>query len=130
MDTGINNGHSLINPVLADSDLHTVDPNWGTHDHDGHGTLMAGVVTYGDLLENLQSGESLQISHILESAKILPPPPDQNERELWGHMTAQGISRAEIQAPGRKRITCLATTSTDSRDTEVGRHLGQQRSIV
>ena len=116
LDTGINNGHSLINPVLADSDLHTVDPNWGTHDHDGHGTWMAGVVTYGDILEILQSGESLQISHILESAKILPPPPDQNERELWGHMTAQGISRAEIQAPGRKRITCLATTSTDSRD--------------
>ncbi len=116
LDTGINNGHALINPVLADSDLHTVDPNWGTHDHHGHGTWMAGVVTYGDLLEILQSGESLQISHILESAKILPPPPDRNERELWGHMTAQGISRAEIQAPGRKRITCLVTTSTDSRD--------------
>lgn len=31
-------------------------------------------------------------------------------------MTSQGIYRAEIQAPHRKRITCLAVTSTEDRD--------------
>src|SRR5690606_28216237 len=31
-----------------------------------------------------------------------------------GHFTARGISRAEIQAPERKRIICMAVTSSDA----------------
>src|SRR6185369_11566849 len=36
--------------------------------------------------------------------------------ELWGDITSQGISLAEIQAPDRKRICCMAVTSSDTRD--------------
>src|SRR5690606_23144502 len=43
LDTGINNAHPLIQPFLSDEDCQTVDPAWGTHDHDRHGTLMAGT---------------------------------------------------------------------------------------
>src|SRR5262249_51032939 len=52
LDRGVNNGHVLLQPILHSHDLHTVKPEWGTHDHDlkGHGTLMAGVIAYGDLL--------------------------------------------------------------------------------
>lgn len=117
LDSGVNNGHLLIQPILADEDLHcSWDSEWGVSDDRGHGTLMAGMAAYGDLLDALNSIAPVRISHRLESVKILPPPPEQNPRRLWGYLTAQGLSRAEIQAPERKRIVCMAVTSTDFRD--------------
>jgi len=116
LDTGVNNGHVLISPILDNADLHTVDPSWNTDDHEGHGTLMAGTVGFGDLLALINGGDPVFVDHILESAKILPPPPATNPKELWGFMTSQGLSRAEIQAPNRKRISCMAVTSDDNRD--------------
>lgn len=115
LDSGVNNGHLLIQPVLSNDDLHTVKTDWGKEDHAGHGTLMAGTVAYGDLLEVLNSGSPIRISHRLESAKILPPQ-GRNPERLWGYITAQGLSRAEIQAPNRRRVGCLAVTATDFRD--------------
>ncbi len=113
LDHGVNNGHRLLEAILPDEDCHAADPEWGTHDDHGHGTLMAGTAAYGDLLECLEGRQPITIRHSLESAKILPPPPEENPRRLWGHFTARGISRAEIQAPGRKRIICMAVTSED-----------------
>ena len=118
LDMGVNNAHLLIQPVLSDEDRHAVDPDWGVNDHDrgGHGTLMAGTAAYGDLLAILNSHGPVRVIHRLESAKVLPPPPGQNQKRLWGYMTSQGISRAEIQAPDRKRIACMAVTSSEDRD--------------
>lgn len=115
LDTGVNNGHPLIKPFLLNEDCQTVDAAWGSHDHDRHGTLMAGTALYGDLTPLLESNESISIPHILESVKILPHD-GENEPNLWGYITAQGVSRAEIQAPERKRSFCMAVTATDSRD--------------
>lgn len=118
LDTGVNNGHPLIHPILDPADLHTVDPAWGAADDPArpHGTLMAGTAAYGDILALLDSGSTMDVNHRLESAKIIPPFPGQNPRELWGHRTLQGISLAEIQEPQRKRVVCLAVTSTETRD--------------
>ncbi len=116
LDSGVNNGHLLIQPVLNDDDLHTVNSAWGINDHGGHGTLMAGMVAYGNLLDALTTDGKILITHLLESAKILPPPPTRNPQRLWGYLTAQGLYLAEIQGPSRKRIGCLAVTSTDFRD--------------
>lgn len=113
LDHGVNNGHRLLSPVLHDEDCHAVNPAWGGHDHDGHGTLMAGTVAYGDLLDCLSGNYTITVQHGLESAKILPPPPETNPKRLWGYFTAQGVSRAEIQAPQRTRIVCMAVTSED-----------------
>ena len=113
LDHGVNNGHRLLEPLLPDEDCHAADPAWGTHDDHGHGTLMAGTAGYGNLLECLDTQGTITVRHALESAKILPPPPEQNPRRLWGHFTARGISRAEIQAPDRKRVICMAVTSQD-----------------
>lgn len=115
LDTGVNRGHPLLEPAAAADDMHSVNPDWGTHDHAGHGTLMAGTVIYGDLLSAIDSGEPIRISHVLESAKILPPGRE-NPKELWGSITSQGMSRAEIQAPARRRVFCLATTAPDERN--------------
>jgi hypothetical protein len=111
LDHGVNHGHRLLEPVLPAADCHAVNPAWGTHDHHGHGTLMAGTAAYGDLLDAITNKQPLIVRHGLESAKILPPPPEVNPRRLWGHFTSQGVSRAEIQAPHRTRIICMAVTS-------------------
>lgn len=113
LDHGVNNGHRLLAPVLPYDDCHAADPTWGTHDDHGHGTLMAGTSAYGDILHCLETGEPVVIRHGLESAKILPPPPEENPCRLWGHFTTRGISRAEIQAPNRRRIICMAVTSNE-----------------
>jgi hypothetical protein len=120
LDAGVNNGHPLLAPILADVDCLTVNPEWEVHDHDqighGHGTRMAGTAAYGDLRYCLAIREPIFIKHCLESVKILPPPPNANEPNLWGYITFQGISRAEIQAPERNRILCMAVTASDTRD--------------
>ena len=73
LDTGANNGHALLEPVLADADCHAVEPGWGVNDHQGHGTLMCGVAAFGDLTDALQHSHPLRVDHCLESVKILPP---------------------------------------------------------
>jgi hypothetical protein len=115
LDTGVNNGHPLIRPVLNTSDCHAVEATWGVDDHDHHGTLMAGLSAFGDLQDILASGRRVHVTHRLESAKILPRL-GQNPPHLYGYVTAQGISRAEIQAPHRRRIICMAVSSVDDRD--------------
>lgn len=115
LDTGVNHGHPLLSQMLDGVDCHSVDSRWGTHDHHGHGTLMAGVSGYGNLMEILPENGSVFVNHILESVKILPAH-EENDPELWGDITSQGVSLVEIQAPNRKRVCCMAVTSDDTRD--------------
>jgi hypothetical protein len=115
LDTGVNNGHPLLSPCLQDEDCQTVDPEWGSHDHDMHGTLMAGVCAYGSLQDIFTHTELIRLQHCLESIKILPPT-GSTEPELWGYVTSQAVSRAVVQAPDRKRINCMAITADDTRD--------------
>jgi len=117
LDGGVNNGHRLLQPLLDANDMHAVLSHWGVYDHDGHGTLMAGTASYGDLLGILNNPPSpIRVTHRLESSKILPPPPARNPKDLWGHRTSQGVSLAEIQAPDRKRILCMGVASIEDRD--------------
>ena len=116
LDTGVNNGHPLIKPVLSDKDCHTVNPVWGVDDEEGHGTTMSGLIIYGDLQKSLESGTQISIRHKLESVKLIPSSGGSNPKELYGHLTKQGINRAEIEKPARKRTICMAVTSTDARD--------------
>jgi hypothetical protein len=115
LDTGVNNGHPLLGPCLLSEDCQSVNPYWGSHDHNKHGTLMAGVSAYGNFQEILTHSENICLNHCLESVKILPPN-GASDPELWGYITSQGVSRALIQAPGRKRVTCMAINSVDTRD--------------
>lgn len=116
LDSGGTPGHPLLRPALADEDLHTVNPDWGVADTanrwTGHGTAMAGVALYGDLHAALETAEPITLSHRLESVKILPPDgtPD-NEPELYGALTSEAVARAEVQAPHRQRVVCMAVTS-------------------
>lgn len=109
LDTGVNNGHTLISPVLHDDDRQTFDPSWGVNDHDGHGTGMSGLAAFRNIQELLSSNAAVRIRHKLESVKILPPR-GENDPDLYGYITQQAISRAEIQGPQRKRVICMAIT--------------------
>lgn len=116
LDEGINNGHTLLSDVVADSDCMAVNPNWLTDDNGGHGTAMAGLTIFGDLELALQSTDIVEIKHHLESVKILPPH-GRNQPDLYGDITRQGVSTAEINEPRRKnRIFCMAVTTNESMD--------------
>ncbi len=123
LDSGVNNGHPFLLPLLDDENVLTVDAAWGTDDHEsgaGHGTLMAGVAGYGQLEPLFLSQNSVPLTHKLCSVKILPRPNQlQTPRELWGDVTAQGIARAEIQNPQMILVYCMSVTSLD--DTDRGR---------
>jgi hypothetical protein len=114
LDSGATQIHPLLALGLAPSDLHTVEPAWGKNDSPhwrGHGTAMAGIALYADyLLDNLATDEPVKLLHRIESVKILPTT-GQNDPELYGAITEQGVSLPEIQAPHRRRLFCMAVTS-------------------
>lgn len=102
----------LIRPALESSDLLTYDPTWNSTDSNGHGTNMAAIALYEDLLSPLITSKPIQLNHCLESVKIMPDPGiGQNDPRLYGDITKQAIARAEINAPKRKRVICLPITS-------------------
>jgi len=112
LDTGVNNGHPLLKPAVADEDCQAYNDKWGTADHDGHGTGMAGLALYGDLATSLVSSTPMNLRHRAESVKILPPsgwPP--NDPRLYGDTTRSCVAKAEINAPNRKRTICMAVTA-------------------
>lgn len=118
LDTGVNNGHPLLRPILHDDDRTAVLPDWPSTDEPAgpHGTLMAGTAGYGNLLQHLNSNENLEILHRLESVRILPPFPERNPKEFWGYLVVQAAGISEIQAPARKRVFCMAVSSEETKD--------------
>jgi hypothetical protein len=117
LDTGVNNGHPLLAPALGDTDLHTIEPGWGTEDGHGHGTQMAGLALIGDLLTELVSNAPVNIGHRLESVKLLRGQGDNvGDSRHHGYLTSEAIARPEITAPDRRRVFEMAVTASDNRD--------------
>jgi hypothetical protein len=73
LDTGINREHRLLAPVIAVTDCHAYRDEWGTGDHHGHGTAMAGVCGYGDMSSAIGNGQPISVPYRMESVKIFPP---------------------------------------------------------
>jgi len=116
LDTGVARSHPLLELALEAGDLHTVQPTWGTHDHHGHGTHMAGLALYGNLRHWAQHIEPITLSHRLESVKILPPQGTGTAPELFGAVTQDAVSLCEIAQPQRKRIFCKPVSSPQHQD--------------
>lgn len=115
LDTGVNNGHPLIAPFLLDDDMHAVDVEHGPADEYGHGTQMAGITLFGDLTDHLDSDQPIQLTHRIESVKLLRNNGDNGGRH-HGHLTIEAVSRPEITAPERRRVYSMAVTAKDQRD--------------
>ncbi len=115
LDSGVRRTHPLIDPALTPDDWHTINPTWGPDDTpawQGHGTRMAGVALYGDLVPVLTGSGAVAPPFRLESVRILPPAEQANDPKLYGAITGEAIARAEVQAPRRKRVVACAVTST------------------
>ncbi len=114
LDSGITHIHELLTIALAPRDVHAYDPTWGTGDSaywKGHGTEMGGIALYGDLQAVLISNGPVPLLHRLESVKMLDPNGIQHDPKLYGFVTSECVSRAEIAAPRRPRALCMAVTA-------------------
>lgn len=117
LDSGVNRGHPLLEPLLAAVDLHTVEPVWGVHDQANHGTGLAGVAAYGDLTDALAAASPIQIDHLLESVKLLPNQGgNPGDARLHANIFGDAISQPEVMFPHRHRVFSCAVTAADYRD--------------
>jgi hypothetical protein len=115
LDTGVNRGHMLLAHSLHADDMHTVEPAWTTADEHGHGTEMAGVAIYGDIVTQLVSDGPVHLACRLESVKIIREG-GENDTTVYGAVIQEGVNRVEVTSPDRTRVFSLAVTATDSRD--------------
>lgn len=117
IDSGVNNGHSLLAPVIQATDLYTVRPAWGVDDECNHGTGLAGLAAYGDLTDALATNNPIQIDALLESVKIIRED-GQNDGDSKFHAKLFGdaVSQPEVPAPNRPRLFTCAVTTKDHRD--------------
>lgn len=112
LDTGVDWGHPLLALGIDQSSALAVDPNWLTNDHDGHGTEVAGLSLYGCLTGLLPTTDPIELTHRLESVKILPPR-GANDPANYGAITQEAVARAETAFPSRGRAVCMAVTADD-----------------
>lgn len=117
LDTGVNNGHPLLEKLLKDTDRQTIDLSKGPEDKDGHGTNMAGIAAFFTLEDKLESMNVFEAYHFLESVKMMDRP-DDNPEELYGELTAEAISLAEIENPDTNRVICMAITANTNIDKD------------
>jgi hypothetical protein len=115
LDTGVVHEHPLLVHGFAATDLHSIRPAWGAADVSGHGTNMAGLALHGDLTELLLTTGPVEQLHRGESVKLLNRDGG-NQGELYGDLSREAIARAEIAAPQRSRVVCMAVTATEDRD--------------
>jgi hypothetical protein len=115
LDTGVNRAHVLIEPALSAVDSTAVVTAWGATDGpEGHGTGMAGLSLHGDLMGPLSDERQLVLTHRLESVKILPPQGfPSTDPKSYGSITQAATALAELRAPTRQRVFCLAVTNLD-----------------
>lgn len=117
LDTGVTQGHQLLAPALRPSDCQTVREEWGSNDPHGHGTEMAGLSLYGNLLELLATSDPIPLEHCLESVKIYNEE-DPNPPHLYGEVTIRSVELAEQAAPHRTRAIGMAVTAGDEEKGE------------
>lgn len=112
LDKGISNKHPLIGPVLKDNDMHTIFDDKIVQDisSDGHGTGMAGIATYFNLEKLLESNSLIEINHKLESVRIVDNKIE-NDPKLYGSITSEAISYAEITNPKHNRVIAMPVTA-------------------
>ncbi len=109
IDTGVNRGHPLIEPQLAEQDATTVLAGGDVSDSWQHGTPMAGLAAFGDLRTLMLSTGAWRQLHRLESVKLIATGKE-HDPENYGAVTQQAIYLPEIEARDRPRAYCLAIT--------------------
>ena len=117
IDAGVNRNHPLLISSLNSRDCFNYKSHWIDRDQDQqgipHGTGMASLALLGDLRWVFDSQGPIQLTHRLESVKILDAE-HANEPHLFGEVIAKATSFVEIQNPSNKRAICLAITAENN----------------
>lgn len=115
LDTGIAAQHPLIAPALRGAWAY--DAAWGADDHHpqgGHGTPLAGLVLYGDLEPLMNDTRQVQLTHAVESMKLLPPRGfPKTKPPSYGVVTEGAVALVEAERPNVRRAFCLANSACD-----------------
>lgn len=108
LDSGVNNAHPLLKAFLPDERCHNAT-SAGSRDMAKHGTLMAGLVLYGDLTELIHDQDTLVVNTDLCSVKIMPGRGETpNIPELYGVIAEDAIITARDD---NAIIQCSAITA-------------------
>ncbi len=113
LDSGVSNQHPLLNPSLPNERLYSWQESWGKFDSGrggGHGTGMAGLALYGDLVSALSKTDAFRLYHGLESFKIYHPD-TANQPEMYGAIYEHACSEPFINSRTNPRVFCLAVTN-------------------
>lgn len=120
LDTGVNYNNPLLHKVCKASYSTSWDMNWD-HYTDSilsstnvyHGSFQAGVAAFGsNILDSLVNNQPIEITHEIESGRILPPQ-GTNLEEMYGAITLGTISNLIIDRPESQRVYSLAVTNKD-----------------
>ena len=114
LDTGINRAHPLLENIVPERHLDSVNPHWAKGDGhpSGHGTPMAGLSLYGNLTPLLANRDAVRINHHLESIRLVNAH-QPHDPEVYGAVTQEAVARAGIINPDNKRLVCMAVTSNE-----------------
>lgn len=123
LDTGVNYNNQLLSKVCCDDYSVSWEPDWPKYDQyqplgpfNEHGSLQAGLAAFGNLMDVVLENESITISHIIESARILPPH-GMNEPLLYGDITVGTAYKLEATRSHINRVYSLAVTSDHERES-------------
>lgn len=116
LDTGVDRSNSLLQSSLAAVNCHSVVPAWGTGDHDGHGTKMAGIVQFLDIA-TIQVTQPIQFYADLESVVVTAPAGAAPVPARWA--IEQAVKLVENSAM-TSRVFCLAQTAAGEANTGRG----------
>ena len=78
---------------------------------------LAGLAIAGDLTDILDDNADIEVEHRLESVKLLRDDgANGTDSRHHGYLTAEAVSRPEIDHPRRRRVFGMAVTARDNRD--------------
>jgi hypothetical protein len=109
LDTGINRGHPLLSPFLPEAANQSVNAAWGSADDQNHGTPIAGICLFGDLVNVIGRAGPVRVPCWLEGVKIVPPEGNDDEK-FAAELTQRGVALAEIRDAKRPRTWCLTSS--------------------
>jgi Subtilase family len=112
LDTGVNRNNVLLRSTLPASDCRTVEIAWGTGDHSGHGTKMAGLAQFGDLEDVATRPGPIVLETALESVVVSAPEPGDDVPARYALQRAVRL----VERKKARRVFCLAQTAPGEAD--------------
>ncbi len=111
LDSGVNNAHELLSPVLPDVRMDVAIGVLEATDKTDHGTGMAGLALLGDLTDiAYQRNSPIDVHHALSSVKIYEAG-HETPKEFYGAVIEEAIGKASDMGAS---IQCMAITDESS----------------